>query len=197
MSSSPASHPITLVEWSNTFVPFGLLLVAALLVPELSDGVIHGRIVFSIWLTTALLIPEMWLYFVEGPLGRRVNYARLLWTFGYLTYLVHFYYAVFIHFGGIPATFEGMQRPLAAINFILTGCWTIDVLLLWIFPPQLLWLRLERLAVHLFILFVFVVTEVVLMSGFVRWLGIALGLSALLGLLGRVFRLARGQAGLA
>ena len=83
----------------------------------------------------------------------RLNVWRLMWTFGFLAYLVHFLYAWFGVFGGQvatadqypkafglpdgshPTTFDLVVQHQGTFvlysNFIVTGLWALDVLLAW------------------------------------------------------------------
>jgi hypothetical protein len=214
MPAHSERHRLTLAQLTLTFVPFGLLLAAALLAPEvLVPGGVSplpwledlvglnepqlrpvpagtsllalNRAILTIWLTTALLIPAACLYVLPPEPARR-TYALLFWTFSYLAYLAHFYYAAFVIFGGVAGTFEHMRHPIAAMNFLLTAWWTMDVLLAWVASPDRPWVRLERTAALVFILLVFVITELFLRPTVVRYLGIALVVSVLLCLLVRL-----------
>jgi hypothetical protein len=220
MPTLPARQRITLAQLTLTFVPFGLLLAAALLLPEvlvpggtppfhwLEDAIglnepqlrpvpagtsllALNRAILTIWLSTALLIPAVCLYVLPARSAAQANYARLFWTFSYLAYLVHFYYAAFVIFGGVAGTFEHMRQPIAATNFLLTAWWTLDVLIAWLAPPERPWVRRERAAAHAFIFLVYVITDLFLRPTFVRYLGILLLVSVLLCLL---VRLASGGA---
>src|SRR5947209_13624119 len=203
MSNTPARQPITLAQWTLTFVPFGLLLAAALLLPEvlvpggtpafhwLEDALgldepglrpvprgtpllTLNRAILTIWLSTALLTPALCLYVLRDGSAARASFARLLWTFSYLAYLVHFYYTTFVIFGGVAGTFANMRHPIAATNFFLTAWWTVDVLVAWLAPADRRWVRLERAAAQAFIFLVYAVTTLFLRPTFVRYLGLVL-----------------------
>jgi hypothetical protein len=220
MSPSPW-RGFTLAQWVLTFVPFSALLVAALLVPEvLTPGgtpdlhwLDHAvqldnpaarpvppdtpllavlRAVFCIWLSTALLIPAACLYILRGDSDGRRRYALLFWTFAYLAYLVHFYYTVFIIFHGIAGTFANMRWWVAGTNFLLTGWWTVDVLIAWSVDPDRKWVRWERGLALAFIVLVFVVTDLFLRPTMVRYLGAALAAAVLVCIF---VRLSRGGFG--
>jgi hypothetical protein len=133
-----------------------------------------SRAILSIWLASLLLIPAICLYVLPGGSAAQRRYARLFWTFSYLAYMVHFWFAAFVIFGGVAGTFEHMRRPIAATNFFLTGWWTLDVLVAWLAPPERTWVRVERAAAHAFVFLVFVVTELFLRPTAVRYVAIAL-----------------------
>ncbi len=176
--------------FANAFICFALMLAAALVVPEATEDVTYHRIVYTIWAATVLLIPALSLYALQYPVPGWQPAARWLWTFSYLTYLVHFYFAVYVHFAGPMDVLNGgfVHPELAIVNYILTVWWGLDVLLLWtITLPGPTWFRLERAAVCVFLYVVFVGTEVWLKSGVVRVLGAVLAVLVPLCLLNRVF----------
>jgi hypothetical protein len=201
MSASP--RRFTLAEWTFTFVPFAVLLIAALLLPEvLSPGgtpnlhwLDHAveldkpaarsvppgtpllallRAIFAIWLSTLLMIPAACLYILRAGSATRWRYAVLWWTFSYLAYLVHFYYTAFVIFGGVDGTFQNMRPWVASTNFVLTAWWTVDVLIAWLADPNRRWVQWERGLALTFIVLVFVVTELFLRPTVVLYLGAAL-----------------------
>jgi hypothetical protein len=218
--SADASRCPSLPELTLSFVPFGLLLCAALLVPELltpggtpnlhwldraleidnpnARPVPTGtamlplyRAILAIWLSTLLMIPALCLYALPARSAAQRRYALLFWTFSYLAYLVHFYYTAFVIFGGVEGTFAHMRPWIAGTNFFLTGWWTLDVLLGWLVGAHRAWVRVEQTAARTFIFLVYVVTDLFLRPTFVRYLGIALVVSVVLSLL---VRLGRGAA---
>jgi len=205
----------TLAQWTFTFVPFALLLVVALLLPELlspggtpnlhwlddlvglddpaSRPVPPGtpllallRAVFAIWLSTLLMIPAACLYILRGESEARRRYSLLFWTFSYLAYLVHFYYTAFVIFGGVEGTFQNMRTWVAGTNFFLTAWWTLDVLIAWIARPDRTWVRWERGLAISFIVLVYIVTELFLRPTPIRYLGAALAALTLLCVLVRL-----------
>ena len=213
-SASASPGRVTLTELTFTFVPFGLLLAAALLLPEtaapearsgvpgldeilgVNDPELHPvpkgtpvlplyRAILSVWVASLLLIPAVCLYVLPARSASRRRYALLFWTFSFLAYLVHVWYAAFVIFGGVRGTFDNMRLPIAATNFFLTGWWALDVLLAWLAPPWA-WVRLERTAAHIFVFLVFVVTELFLRPTAVRYVALALAASVAVCLLVRL-----------
>jgi hypothetical protein len=202
MSLSPP-RGFTLTQWTITFVPFAVLLSAALLLPEVLSPAgtpnLHWldhavglddpgprpvppgtpllallRAVFAIWLSTLLMIPAVCLYILRDESDARWRYALLWWTFSYLAYLVHFYYTAFVIFGGVEGTFQNMRYWVAGTNFFLTGWWTFDVLIAWLADPNRTWVRWERGLALTFIVLVFAMTELFLRPTTVRYLGASL-----------------------
>lgn len=213
----PPWRSIFLREWTLAFVPFGLLLSLALLLPELlTPGGIPNfhfldeplglddpaardvppgtlcitlyRAILCIWLSVLLLIPAVSLYVARGNSAALQHYALLFWTCSWLAYLAHFWFTAFVIFGGVAGTFEHMRPAIAGTNFALTAWWTFDVIIAWCVSQQHLWVRVERAGAHVFVFGVYVVTTLFLRPTFVRYLGIALVACTLLALLVRYGR---------
>jgi hypothetical protein len=177
---------ITPAELAVTVLPTGVVLAAALVQPAwTSDPTLH-RIINTIWLATILLIPALCLFALPKAADSRRQYALLLYTCAYAAYMAHFYYAVFVHFGGIRGTFEGMRPPIATTNFVLTGWWTLDLLIAWLVPPSAKWVRVERFAAMTFLYLVFVVTELFLRPTAIKYLGFTMAVVVPLCLLARL-----------
>src|SRR5690349_17185944 len=117
---------ISLKAWTSTFVPFALLLSVALLAPEVADSLDHGRLIYSTWVSLAFAIPALCLFVF--PEQRDGDYEQLTWTFSYLAYLVHFYYAFGVTYGfSVEKTYGGQGALIATSNFVVTALWTFDV----------------------------------------------------------------------
>ena len=206
----------SLQEWTLSFVPFGLLLVAALLLPELvtpggsapnlsllnevvgvddpasrpvpvgTPGLALYRAILTIWVSTLLLIPALCLYTLPSSGSCQANLARLFWTFSYLAYMVHFWYAGFVIFGGIAGILENMRPPIAITNLVLTAWWTLDVVLTWAVRSDGLVVRLEQILARTLIFLVFAVTEIFLRPTMIQYLGITLVVCVAISLLVRL-----------
>src|SRR5438132_11155266 len=121
----------SLVQFTNVFVPFGLLLATALLLPEVTDDVTLHRIIYTIWLSNAFLIVALCLAALPRYSMSQPSYMLLTGTFAYVAYMVHFYYAGIVEFGGIRGIFAHMRPFVATTNILLTFWWTIDTLISW------------------------------------------------------------------
>lgn len=181
---------VTLGQFAVSFVPAGLLLVAALLWPEMTRELDLNRTRYTIWLTTLLLIPALTLYPFRSASGPTANLADLFWTWTYAVYLVHAFWAVFVIFDGIADSFRQQGTAIAGVNFFLTGLWTLDVALLWLgWSPG--WFRV---AARLFTFLVFAVTLLFLREGAVWWLGAAFAAAVVAALTIRLFATTRSVA---
>jgi hypothetical protein len=123
---------ITLVQFTAAFVPFGVLAIFALLYPETTQALVLDRTKATIWATTIMLIPALILYPFRTASVQVANLAHLYWTFAFLLFLLHVYWAVFVIFDGIADTFRKMGPVIASVNFLLVLWWGFDVLTLWI-----------------------------------------------------------------
>jgi hypothetical protein len=110
---------ITLPQFTAAFVPFGIFAVSALLWPETTQALDLERTKATIWATSILLIPALVLYPFRMASAPVANLAHLYWTFAYLLFLIHAYWAVFVIFDGIVDTFKQMGAATAGANFLL------------------------------------------------------------------------------
>ncbi len=166
----------TLGAWTASFVPFALVLAAALLAAELAPELDHARMIYAIWATLVLAIPPLAMSFGARRDG---DYARLSWTFAYVAYLVHFYYAFGVQYQwSVSALYAGQGAAIATTNLVFTVLWTADVLTLWSMPHRAWWRVLDGATRVLFCAEV-VMSTLVIFSGFVRVIGALLVASVL------------------
>jgi hypothetical protein len=183
---------ITLGQFTAAFVPFSLALSIALLWPETTLALDLNRTKATIWAASILLIPALSLYPFEALSTRVSNLAHLFWTFSYLIFLVHAYWAVFVIFDGVADTFKQMGTKIAGMNFLLLIWWGIEVLLLWTVRDRF---AVFQVATRVFVFLVFAVTLLVLRgSGAVRLLGIVFVAAVLGSLAVRFLARDRGDA---
>jgi hypothetical protein len=179
-------YNITLGEFTASFVPFALLLGAALLAAEATMELGFYRTVYTIWVTTALVTPALCAFSLPGDSARKRNIWVLFWTFSFVTYLVHAGYALFsVYQGSMKEFLAGQGTFPAIINVIFTAWWTLDVLLAWFHTSASRWVQIERVVGHWFIGLTFVASTVFLKHGFVNVIGIAMTLSVVICLLAR------------
>jgi hypothetical protein len=104
--------------------------------------VVYYRIIFTIWVTTILVIPAFCFYVLKRP-SVRSDYWVLFWTVSYLAYLTHFYWSALVLFEGNfreimhsklgtnPNPEKVVDNPIP--DLILTIWWGLDVILAWIY----------------------------------------------------------------
>ncbi|HKY27219.1 MAG TPA: hypothetical protein VJM12_04655 [Pyrinomonadaceae bacterium] len=199
MELAESRRHITLSQFTATFVPFALLLAAALMVPELPqiiehhravytiEALVYYRIIHTIWLTMAFLIVAEVLYFWPGDSEQKRNFWLLCWTFGFLAYVVHFYYTVGVVFhGSLREVYAKQGVMIATSNLLVTAWWGFDLILAWFVRSRAKWIRIQRTLAHLYIPITFFISAVVIKRGFVRGLGIVMTVAILISILARL-----------
>ena len=183
-SNASESYHITLNDFCIAFVPFGLLLGAALLAAEATMDLGFYRTVYTIWATTALVTPALCAFALPGQSARKQNLWILFWTFSFIVYIVHAGYAVFSVYQGSAREFLAGQGTFPAIiNVIFTAWWLLDVYLAWFHTADARWVRIERVVGHWFIGLTFFTSTVFLKHGFINVLGILMTLSVVICLM--------------
>jgi hypothetical protein len=165
-------YGITLPQFTLVFVLFGLLAVIGLLWPETTVALELNRTKATIWATTLMLLSSLVLYPFRTASQRIANVGHLFWTFAYLMFLLHAYWAVYVIFDGIADTFKQMGWLIASLNFLLVAWWGLDVLLLWLVPDASSALGKFQRATRIFTFLIFAITLVALRGGNVRVLGV-------------------------
>jgi hypothetical protein len=176
---------ITLPRFTAAFVPFGVLALFALLWPETTQDLDLGRTKATIWVTSIMLIPVYVLYPFRTVSTHVANLAHLYWTFAYLLFLLHAYWAVFVIFHGIADTFKQMGPLIAGVNFLLVLWWGLDVVLLWTVRSKSPAAARFQIATRAFTFVVFAITLIALRGGSVRILGIVFVATTVLALVVR------------
>jgi hypothetical protein len=172
MASSAERYRITLLEFTGSFVPFALLLGAALLAAETSMDLGLSRAVYTIWATTALVTPALCAFALPGESSAKQNIWILFWTFAFIVYLVHVYYALFwVYHGSFREFLDGQGIFPAVNNVIFTAWWAFDLVLAWFRPSSADWVRKQRIGAHIYIGGVFAISTVILKHGFINVLG--------------------------
>lgn len=193
--NSTRANRITLGQFSHAYAIFGLLIAAALLAPEVTLNLDRFRTIYTIWATIVLLIPAFCFAVFSNVGPTPYNYWRLFWTFSYVAYLFHFYWAVFVIFKGFSGTVAGQGALISGVNFVLTAWWGLDVVLLWLGPGKAKWVRVEQTLARLFVFLIFGLTTLVLRPTIItKALGVTLVTAVALSLIARVFLSERAAA---
>jgi hypothetical protein len=180
----PDFRRTTLTRFTNTFVPFALLLAAALFAPEAQQSIAHARAAYTIWVTMAFLIASLCLFFIPGESEAKMNYWLLCWTFGLLVLMAHFYFTIAVIFhGSLQEVYATQGAIIATSNFVDLGWWGLDVLLAWLVTRPARWIAIERTGVHLYVPLTFFISAVVIKHGFVHGLGLVMTAALALSLL--------------
>jgi hypothetical protein len=169
------TYRITLPDFTLSFVPFALLLSAALLAPETTMDLGFYRTVYTIWATTALVTPALCAFMLPGDSQSKQSIWILFWTFAFIAYLVHVYYAIFyVYHGSLHEILAGQGRFAALNNLIFTVWWAFDLLLAWFYSGSAKWVWNQRVAAHVYIGLTFFASTVILKRGFINVIGIAM-----------------------
>lgn len=174
---------ISLAEFANTFLAFGIILTAALLAAEFKPNLNLHRAIYLFWVSAVLFIPAIYLYILHGKSANKNNYWLLLWTFSFLAYLVHLFYEIFLVPDNIKATFAIHGTAITTSELILALWWGLDTSLAWFSDSSATWIEKQRIGVHIYAGLSFLVGTLIGQQGFARILGIILAIAILLSLL--------------
>ncbi len=136
----------------NVFVPFALLVTLANLIAEmgqvpipallenntslssrLAGNLTFARVVYTIWITFIIALPGLVLFLLHdlgsaSPIVYR--YWQLFWSFGFLAYLMHAYFATAVWFEWDWAQIVRRQTlPVVIVNYLLLVLWGLEVLI--------------------------------------------------------------------
>lgn len=181
-----STYRITLADFTIAFVSFGVLLGVALMAAETQMDMGMARTVYTIWVTAALVIPALCAFALPGDSERIRNTWLLFWTFSFFAYLVHAAYAIFsVYHGSMKEFLAGQGTVPAIINVVFTVWWALDVVLAWFYHKDARWVRIERVAGHIFIGLTFIASTIFLKHGFINVIGIVLAASVIICLMMR------------
>lgn len=188
LTATPPRSGITLGQFTATFVPFALLLSAALMGAEVSQTLVLTRVHTSSWVSLAFFTVAFCLYIWPGDSPRRRSWWLLAWTFALLAYLVHFGYSFFgVHHGSLKDIWQSQRPLIAGSNFLVTLWWTADVVHGWLRRDGR-WRNIPRTLLHVLVFITFVVSSLVLFGGPVRFLGAAMTAAVAVALGARLLR---------
>jgi hypothetical protein len=113
------------------FTAFAVLLASGNLYAESSANLTLGRVAGSILLSGVLALPAVALFLLfdlsAAPPGL-YEWWRWLWSFGFVAYAIHAYYAVGVWFEWDFVQIERRQTwPVAWSNYLLLAMWGCDV----------------------------------------------------------------------
>ena len=152
---------------------------------------LYYRVIFTIWVSTALLIPAVCFFVLMRP-GSTGAYWRAFWTASYAAFLFHLAWTIGVMFqfnfreifhsqSGVAADPERtVDNP--GPDLLLAAWWTLDVVLAWTVWSEHKGVKFQRGAVHLltFVMF-FGATVLAPKAGVVAHvLGLALGIAVLI-----------------
>ena len=119
-----------------------------------------NRTFFTAWAALILIIPALCTFWFRLTSEAAAKYWRAFWTISFVAFLVHFYWSVFVMFGGdwsriFDKVENGRRVTVPVFDTIFTVWWGIDVLLAWLIPSEKGLIRIQRVLVHIsaFVLF--------------------------------------------
>jgi hypothetical protein len=144
------------------------------------------RTFFTAWAALILVTPALCTFLFRRSSESAARYWLAFWTVSFIAFLVHFYWAVFVMFGDDwHRILQAKARVSAPIpDTIVTVWWGLDVLLAWVIKSERLWIRIQRVLVHLAIFVLFFLGSA--KEGELWWskaLGIAMGVVVLISFL--------------
>lgn len=177
---------ISLAEFANIYVPFGILIIIALLAAELTPNFTLYRADYSFLVSTAFLIPSLCLYILSQELLTKNNYWLLLWTFSWLAYLIYGFYQFLAIANGIPGVFAPSGSVIMAGQLLGAFWWALDIALAWLSNSAASWIKVQRLGASIYIGLSFLIVSLFQPGQFSFWLGIILAIAILISFLVRV-----------
>lgn len=178
------------------FIAFGLLISISLLSAFPAGDVAMQKAGNTGIASMLLAIPALTLFFAGPRTAAEFTSWRWSWTFSWLAYALHFYYAFFGVFGrprlsvaeALEVTVQ-FQDWVAYTNLAVTIWWTLDVLFAWLFKNDSRFLHIQRLVLHWFVAISFIAATLVfrpeLMS---KALGAIMAVACILGLVVALLR---------
>jgi hypothetical protein len=177
------SRSVTSLQLALTFVPFGLGLIAAMLLAELTQDLRLFRTIYSLRVSLLLAMPALALFLFRDRSPAVRNLWRLFWTWSFLAYAVHLGYAWFGVFGSQLETanlyreyyrLDPSKEPtildlvvqhqgvaVAYSNFAVTLLWLVDVVLSWLTRSARGFVAFFHSVIWLYVLGSFAVSSIV------------------------------------
>jgi hypothetical protein len=114
------------------------------------------RTFFTIWASLLLVTPALCLFPFHRSSPRAAQYWLAFWTVSLLAFAIHFYWSVVVVFGNDWSRILNTPRVSAPrLDTVFAAWWVVDVALAWFYRGDALWVRAQRVLVHVlaFILF--------------------------------------------
>jgi hypothetical protein len=173
-TAGPRPFAARLLPFTLSFALFGVGIAAAVVVSLTEQNLNVYRAKFAAWVSLALAGPAICAYVLGLSSPARWSFWRWFWTFGYLAYLVHFYYAIRAFHFSPDDVYAKQGAVIATTNLVVTVWWGLDVLLAWVAPRDARLIEFERLLITALTAVSFFLASVVFRVGFGHNLGIVL-----------------------
>jgi Animal haem peroxidase len=151
------------------------------------DDLNYFRVIFSIVVTILLITPALCLFLFQGHQGPSDQW-RNLYSFAYVAYMIHLYWAIFGMMGGDFSMIFGHPELVMNPTFdsLVTAWWTLDVVLAWTVARNLTWVRMERGALQIALAVGFVGSAITKGEGLMAILGYLMALVLLVAVVLRI-----------
>jgi hypothetical protein len=164
------------------YIPFGLLLVAAVLAAEPAGQPTLRRAAFTMWLTVATAAPALVLaavYDLRRAPAAAFGWWRRLWTFAFVAFAIHLWFGHAFFEWSLAEVLDHQGWKVAGSNYLLAILWTVEMVLVWRLdrrpdPRPSTPLYLYQCGVHALMAGLVFVSADLLHTGTVRLLGILL-----------------------
>lgn len=111
---------------------------------------------FTAWAAMILVTPALCTFWFRNSSKLAASYWLSFWSLGLIAFLIHFCWSVFVVFGGDWNKINNTPRVSAPIpDIVITIWWGLDVMLALFIGSERVWVRIQRILVHLgvFVLF--------------------------------------------
>lgn len=134
--SPPTKEPISQSVTSND-------------IPETRRVDLH-RTFFTAWAALLLVTPALCLFPFHRASPNAAGYWLAFWTAGFLAFVVHLYWGIFVIFEGDWSRISTSPRVSApVIDIVFAVWWGLDVLLAWTVHRESRLINLERTVVYM------------------------------------------------
>jgi|GEM_PF-718755 len=130
-------------------------------IPEARRVDLH-RTFFTAWAALLLVTPALCLFPFHRASSKAAGYWLAFWTAGFLAFVVHLYWAIFVIFEGDWSQISTSSRVSApVIDIVFAVWWGVDVLLAWLVPHESRLVRLERTFIYMLAAALFVAASAI------------------------------------
>ena len=155
--------------------------------PIVPEDLNYYRVIFSIVVTILLITPAFCVFVLQGRKGPSDTW-RNLYTFAYVSYMIHLYWAIFgMMHGDWNMMFGHKELVMNPVGDILvTIWWTLDLALVWLVALDQPWIRLERGALQIALAVGFIGSAITKGDGLISVLGYLMAVAILTSILLRL-----------
>ncbi len=155
--------------------------------PVVPEDLNYFRVIFSIVVTILLITPAFCLFVLQGKDGPSDTW-RNLYTFAYVSYMIHLYWAIFGMMQGDWMMMFGHKELVMNPegDILVTIWWTLDLALAWMVARDRPWIRIERGVLQIALAVGFIGSAITKGDGLISVLGYLMTLAILTSVLARL-----------